>query len=138
MEVAVAFVLLGLVAVISLVRLPGLWRGERHRELEHTLSWLPYGAGFRHGVIRSQPSLLAVLLLGLLAGASIAAADLSEGALITLFTVITISLLVTLQLCVVLALTIVLFNWPKLLVPPYLREQSGMVNDWFGRQANRR
>ena len=57
MELAIAFAIAMLILLVSLARLPGLWRGERQRELERTLSWLPFGPRFRQGMIRVQPAL---------------------------------------------------------------------------------
>lgn len=115
----------------------GLADGAGPSELERTLSWLPFGAGFRHGVIRAQPAVLLSMGTALLASAALGVTEVTDGGLRLVFIVLGLLLLGTFMLFFVLALTVVFFNWPKKLVPPYLREQPGIVSGRIVRETNR-
>jgi hypothetical protein len=128
--VVIAFGLLG--AVLSTKNLPALWRGQTQYRDRPPGWWLwggPLWRGFRRGMPLGTVAWW-IFMIGyvdtLLANRGLVPKQqvLLPGALV--------------GLSFVLLMLISLFNWPSVLVPPYLRGQPGAIAEWLGKRKGGR
>jgi hypothetical protein len=137
------WVVLALMVLLTVVASTGLrryWRGEIGFS-QRAPSWWIYPDAIWRGYLRTM-ALAAIglwLMLIIVAGGWIAGAEKlapldAIGA--RWFAALVLVLAGVLGVVFLLLATVVLFNWPKFVVPPYLRHQPGAVTEW--RQAWRR
>ncbi|MGX1546635.1 hypothetical protein [Streptomyces adustus] len=107
---------------------PQTWRDpDRARRTTDALTGLPFGPEVRRGVVRGAVLMTANMFLlggGLVCGALWSGQGTAGGG--TLFWMFMASVGLTL-VSVVLGLLIIWFNVPKVLVPPHMRDEPGLV-----------
>lgn len=114
-----AQVALAIASILMLATLPHWWR-RPIRRLEHPPPWFPYPGAFR-GVRRALGVATALCVLGALVIALPAGSPIG-----VILAYVTIGVLA-------LFYTIWFFNWPKGLVPLYLRREQGTIEEWLRR-----
>ncbi|HLL68357.1 MAG TPA: hypothetical protein VK453_21960 [Micromonosporaceae bacterium] len=124
----VAFAILALGAIGGWILFPRYWRGEDADTVESSLAvFALYGERFQRGVVRSLlVAQIGGTLMFLYALAQIFA-NRSGGRVRSFLEDASALLLAGMVPCMVAFFTLVLFNWPKMLVPPYLRGEPGIV-----------
>lgn len=135
-----ATALLICVAILVLAARPfvGYWRGRGLEDLRRRYqTFWPYGAAALEGWLRAQLVIYAagcLLTVGLVLALLLPAADQTTRSVLTqLGTTIFVALVIT---CV-LVLSIVLFNEPRRLSLPALRNQEGVVSAWWRQRRHR-
>ena len=124
------FAILWLTLGAAVVRLlPRIWRGKLHDRLERTFG--PLGESTTRAAISSLPitgpGLISAGVL-YLAGLS---REISEGMIHSASeTIVRVSAWLLLAHLAVL-FSVILFNRPKLVVPPYMRQGHGLIGDAF-------
>jgi hypothetical protein len=105
-----------------------LWHGETSLP-RRAPSWWVWGEGLWRGWIRTQPvTLIAGVALGTVAFLGFGLAAFSDRrVLAAIFAVAALVAASVFVLAGAFALLIALFNWPKFLVPPHLRRESGAI-----------
>ncbi|MFF8397570.1 hypothetical protein [Streptomyces sp. NPDC016172] len=130
--VAVAAVLAGGMDLF-LVRAAWLhWTGsDRAPDISYGYSWNPSVVrGHERGIVALAASVVC-LTVGI--AAATAAEDVSGIALVHVSAILILGSLPW----TALHLTIAWFNWPKALVPPHRRRESGSVTEWWRQRAAR-
>jgi hypothetical protein len=122
---------LSILAAVGLVR---LWRTEAvSRRMP---SWWPYGGALWRGFTRAMPAGALgfwILIAAIVVGAFVPADETSFGLHAPVWYVVATVILFVGAL--VLQATIVLFNQPKFLVPPYMRDEPGALFEWIHRSS---
>jgi len=132
MDLATIIIVAALVgSAVLLVRFPAFWRGETAAASLASLRpiW-PLGEPSLHGAVRAGGLALVgfpALMVGALAGKLIAAGAFGQAG---------VGYLIALA-CIVGSLSVVLFNRPRILVPPSMRDQPGAVVEWRLRRQRR-
>ena len=138
-HVLVSFLFLTVLGVLALPQLGRLWRHQT-TFYDGTPGWWSYGKPVWRGWVRALPMLASVAYLGLLIAAYLGFVSpffhLSRQADLVVIVIFLISFIGAF----LLALTIFLFNFPRLAVPPHLRNQPGALEEWLRqrRRANSR
>jgi hypothetical protein len=129
-HVLVSFLFLSVLGVLALPQLGRLWRHQT-TFYDGTPGWWSYGKPVWRGWVRALPMLASVAYLGLLIAAYLGFVSpffhLSRQADLVVIVIFLISFLGAF----LLALTIFLFNFPRLAVPPHLRNQPGALEKWL-------
>ena len=132
-----ALILFAVLALAALRELPRIWTRNVTKGDAMPAAWL-WGEALWRGWLRAMPLLVvaAAMLAFVALFGSIAMNVVGDRLSIAeiVFFVVPVGLVLTL-FCATFALvvSVVLFSWPKVVVPPRLRDQSGAVWEWVGR-----
>jgi hypothetical protein len=110
-----------------------IWR-EPVRLFAEPFPWWVWGAPLWRGYVRGMVAVGATFVTDLVAVMALIWLPGGDAVVIAVVPLLVGSLAVGF----VLMLTIVLFNRPRRLVPPYLRDQPGAVAEWLGAWRERR
>jgi hypothetical protein len=110
-----------------------MWR-EPMRVFAEPFPWWVWGAPLWRGYVRGLVTVGATFVIDLIAVLALVWLPGGDAVVIAVAPV----LLGSIAVGFVLAVTIVLFNRPRRLVPPYLRDQPGAVSDWLASWRRRR
>lgn len=127
-------VVITMMAGVGLSVLPRVWRGTGLNDVQAaTVGWLRHESSrraFARGGVAAILSFpwLALALWALDAHRYSHGAASSIGLFVGIFSIITFAVI-----GVALNAMVALFNWPKLLVPPSLRAEPGILETWFNR-----
>ena len=135
----VAFIFMAALSVVALTQLPRIWHGEL-ADLHEAGSrdWWPLGEALRRGFLRGLTVGIVGFTCLLIALAAAIAADAVAGtaAIVLGRTAQAFFLLFVVLLLVDAGVT--LFNRPKFVVPPYLRDEPGALAMWLRRGSRKR
>jgi hypothetical protein len=121
-----AFVGFAILAATVTVLLPRLWSGRYKPPAKLPEAFLPQSVA--RASIRAIPLTAPFLWF---AAAAVAAGGFTPITPTTRPNEIAVTFSLAAVVVLVLITSIVLFNQPKLLVPPYLRSQAGVVTEWL-------
>src|SRR5262245_824075 len=125
--------------IVAVPRMRRYWRGEQPAELERTWRRIwPYGEAALQGWLRAQTAIYigaCFLLLAYLPVVLRPIADDSARPILALLLWVGSAGVV---IMVAIAVSIVMFNVPKRVVFPALRDQEGMLMGWWRRRRARR
>lgn len=116
-------------ALAGLTQVPALWTGKKPW-LHKTPGWWLWGDPLWRGFMRAWPTLIVTGVAFAVLGSALILTTAVPG---QPSPVMAAALLIALFGGLGLVLAIILVNWPRALVPPHLREQSGALEDWLGR-----
>jgi hypothetical protein len=124
--------------LVATLRLPRYWRGEPPVDIERNLRrFWPYSEAALQGWLRALTAAYIAawfMLFGMLAIVLVPSADQSAGPIVAWIVLASIAGTVAM---VAIAASIIMFNWPKRLVFPALREQEGLLSRWWRLRRNR-
>ncbi len=135
-----AFVIFFALAVAGTYRLPRYWRGETS-VIPLMSRWWPFGGPLLRGWERSMPAAFASgwsLLVAFVTGSLAAAGKRTDSQPLHDLAYVGIAAIGVFFLSLFVMATVVLFNRPKFIVPPHLRQQPGAVQEWFRAIRRRR
>ncbi len=123
------WVIAGVIAATSLYALRGFWsewRGRSVTDPHRAPDWLPFDLVWWRALVRSGPA-------GTIEGPLVAAGYVVSG-LDSWSAQQVVEVIIAVLAAVALLLTgaVALYNRPKRLVPPHLRELPGAVDEWKG------
>ncbi len=120
-----------LIAVGGVRNLPRIWRHEA-KHLDNVPSWWPWGGALWRGYVRAMPTgVIGTIVLLAVFTALALVGEQPSGPFVRPYWVVVPSL-VALGLAGAVMLGVVLFNRPKAVVPPHLRDQPGALGEWTG------
>lgn len=127
MTLAVAVLFALILIVLAIPQLVALWRGRPSEDWVEVMSVL-VGAGIARGMVRALPMLYLVVVgstlfvvLRPVVEASLPGMERSVTGVFTLAYVVVW----------LLALAVIAINRPRIVVPPHLRSQPGVLREWF-------
>ncbi|HLL68356.1 MAG TPA: hypothetical protein VK453_21955 [Micromonosporaceae bacterium] len=127
----VAFAILAFLSIGGWIMFPRYWRGEHAEMLEPSFAtFVIFGKRVQRGMVRGI--LVAQTFISLLAlfGLTQFFAERSSGRGRSVLEDVSGFLAAGMVPCLVALVTVVLFNWPKVLIPPYLRGEAGNPRAW--------
>ena len=138
-----------LMGIWSLFLVPRAWRGyftrreTRYRGQLRThgelgLIWWPFGEATRSGAIRGFVVLTFWWCVALLGYWVIQVSQHSAGSVSHVTRIVAELLFGLCAVLFALALTVMFFNWPKFVVPPPSRGESGAVAEWHHKKGHNR
>jgi hypothetical protein len=104
-----------------------MWRGPV-RLFAEPFPWWVWGAPLWRAYVRGMVAVGTTFVVDLLAVMVLIWAPDADAVLVAAVSVLVLSLAVGF----LLMLTVALFNRPRAVVPPYLRDQPGALAEWFG------
>jgi hypothetical protein len=113
------------------------FRGEMLTHGELIGTWWPFGPGGWRAAARAMVPIFCGVWAMILAAAASAVDDHLKGAAWAAVRGVFITLAVAALASLVLALILMLFNWPKFIVPPYMRDEPGLLAARKARQRIR-
>ena len=136
------------IGISGLVILPRIWNGWFDRREVHSRgnvrthgelagSWWPFGPAGWRAATRAMVPIFGCVWALILAAAAGAADEHLKGVAWDAMRSILIALAVAFLAGLALTIIVMMFNWPKFVVPPYLRDEPGLLAARKGRQRIR-
>ena len=119
--------------VYGFVRLPRIWSGADLPMQRLGSSGLPIGNQLRRGLVRGTAVGVVVCAVLVLAAVAVVVKASTTGDASRLAADVAVVLLLVFAALAIVNAGVILFNRPKFVVPPPLRDEPGALAGWFGR-----
>lgn len=125
--------------VVALSQVRAVWSGRSIPRIERNLRpWWLWGEGMLQGYLRAMVALIIPVTAMIIGAFAAILRELTVDPVVwRVAHVVLVVGFVSFMVGFVPIITVVLFNWPKLLVPPSLRHQPGLLSHLFGKQLSR-